>query len=98
MQKTKTEVLVLDPYLLVELVEEERETESGLIIASSGQERGKTIFLADVIETPTEERVIDEGARILFTGANSHKVEVDGKDYLIIKREQVVAVTADITV
>ena len=92
----KTEVVMIKPFILVKLIEEETETESGLIIAGGGQQRGKTIFDAEVVEVPVDERVLTKGSRIMFTGANSHKIEVDGEEHLVIKEDQLVAITAKV--
>lgn len=82
----------MDDRVLVELVEEENKTSSGIIIPDTAKEKPT---MGKVIAVGTDEDLqekIKEGDKILFGKYGGEDISVDGKDYKIIQRADILAV------
>jgi chaperonin GroES len=82
----------LDDRILVEPVEEESKTASGLYIPDTAQEKPR---LGSVIAVGTDEDLrekIKEGDRVLFAKYGGEEIEIDNKTYKIIQRSDILAV------
>lgn len=82
----------LDDRILVEPVEEESKTASGLYIPDTAKEKPR---LGSVIAVGTDEDLrekIKEGDRVLFAKYGGEEIEIDNKSYKIIQRSDILAV------
>ncbi len=85
----------LDDRVLVEFVEEESKTPSGLYIPDTAKEKPR---MGVVIEVGTDEDLkekIKKGNKILFTKYGGEEIEADGKTYKIVQRSDILAVIED---
>jgi len=103
---TKTnlkERLTLKPtagYLLVEPVEIERKTASGIVLPESHEEkpqRGKVLAVgsAQITDSGTKkEAPCAIGDTVVYKQWGGNEVKIEGKEYLIVKFEDILAVEA----
>ena len=85
----------LDDRLLVEAVEEQERTPSGLYIPDTAKEKPRT---GKVLAVGTDEDLqekIKEGDKILFAKYGGEEVEMDGTLLKILQRSDVLAVVED---
>ncbi len=85
----------LDDRVLVEIYEEEEKTKGGIIIPDTAKEKPR---MGKVVEVGTDEdlkELIKVGDKILFAKYGGEEVEMDGKDYVILSRSDVLAVLKD---
>ncbi len=83
----------LDDRVLVQPLEEvESRTSSGIIIPDTAKEKPR---IGVVIAVGTDEDLrekVKEGDRILFAKYGGEEVEIDGKEYRIISRSDILAI------
>ncbi len=82
----------LDDRVLVEPIEEESKTTSGIIIPDTAKEKPR---IGKVIAVGTDEDLrekIKEGDRILFAKYGGEEVSANGKELKIIQRSDILAV------
>ncbi|GBD91150.1 10 kDa chaperonin [bacterium BMS3Abin04] len=82
----------MDDRVLVELLEEESKTASGIIIPDSAKEKPT---MGKVVAVGTDEDLqehIKEGDKILFGKYGGEDISLDGVDYKIIQRSDILAV------
>lgn len=82
----------MDDRLVLELVQEEEKTASGLIIPDTAKEKP---IMGKVIAVGTDEDLrekIKEGDTVLFAKYGGEEINFDSKDYKIVQRADVLAV------
>lgn len=81
----------LSERILIEPVQEEEKTESGIFIPDTAKkdepEQGMVIAVGS-----DEEIEVKKGDRVLFKKYGPTKIKVDDKEYLIAKQEDILAV------
>lgn len=85
----------LDDRILVELIEEETKTTSGIIIPDTAKEKPR---MGKVIAVGTDEDLrekIKEGDRVLFAKYGGEEISTNGKELKIIPRSDILAVVED---
>jgi chaperonin GroES len=85
----------MDDRLVLELIEEEQKTASGLYIPDSAKEKP---IMGRVIAVGTDEDLrekIKEGDKVLFAKYGGEEINLDKKDYKIVQRSDVLAVIED---
>ncbi|MCS7228610.1 MAG: co-chaperone GroES [Candidatus Kryptonium sp.] len=86
----------LDDRVLVEPLEEvESKTKSGIIIPDTAKEKPR---IGIVVAVGTDEDLrskVKEGDKILFAKYGGEEIEMDGKEYRIISRSDILAVIED---
>jgi len=85
----------MDDRVLIEVMEAEEKTASGLIIPDTAKEKPR---MGVVIAVGTDEDLqekVKEGNKVLFTKYGDDEVEMNGKEYKIIQRADVLAVVED---
>lgn len=85
----------LDDRLLVEPIEEEERTSSGLYIPDTAKEKPR---MGKVIAVGTDEDLrekISEGDKILFAKYGGEEIEMNNAVYKILQRSDVLAVVED---
>ncbi|MDA1000868.1 MAG: co-chaperone GroES [bacterium] len=99
MAKVKTKIQPLQDRLLVKRVEEEEEAQGGIIIPDSAKEKpqeGEVVAVGPGKVTDDGKRQVMElkpGDRILFAKYAGTEVKVEGEEYLIMREDDVLAVT-----
>lgn len=82
----------MDDRILVEPLEEENKTSSGIIIPDTAKEKPTT---GKVIAVGTDEDLqgkIKVGDKVLYAKYGGEEISVEGKDYKIIQRADILAV------
>lgn len=72
--------------VLAELVEDEKKTESGIIIPDTAKEKpqkGKVVAVGEDVE------LVQEGDEILFAKYSGNELKFDNKDYIILKEDEI---------
>ena len=85
----------MDDRVLVEIFEEEEKTASGIIIPDTAKEKPR---MGKVIAVGTDEDLqeyIKEGDKILFAKYGGEEIELDGKEYKVVQRADILAVVED---
>ncbi len=84
--------------ILVERVDAEEKTASGIIIPDTAKEKpqeGKVIAVGPGLKDKAGKLIpmdVKKGDRILFVKYGGTEVKLDGKDYLILKEDDVMGV------
>jgi chaperonin GroES len=82
----------MDDRVMIEIVEEESKTDSGIIIPDTAKEKPT---MGKVVAVGTDEDLqehVKEGDKVLFAKYGGEEIEVDGKEYKIIQRADILAV------
>jgi len=89
----------LADYVLIEPIKEEEKTQSGIILPQTAEkerpEQGKVIAVGSGKRNkngqiiPVEVKV---GQKVLFTKYGPNEIKIDGKEYLIAKEEDILAI------
>lgn len=85
----------MDDRVLVQPVEEESKTSSGIIIPDSAKEKPT---MGEVIAVGTDEDLQDKvkvGDKVLYAKYGGEDLSFDGKDYKIISRADILAVVEE---
>jgi chaperonin GroES len=85
----------MDDRLLIELVEEETKTSSGIIIPDTAKEKPR---MGVVVAVGTDEDLqskVKVGDKVLFAKYGGEEITADGKEYKIVQRSDVLAVVED---
>jgi chaperonin GroES len=85
----------LDDRVLLEPAEAEEKTASGIIIPDSAKEKPR---VGTVIAVGTDEDLrekVKEGNKVLFAKYGGDDVEMNGKEYRILQRSDILAVIED---
>ncbi|HSX53047.1 MAG TPA: co-chaperone GroES [Patescibacteria group bacterium] len=75
-------------YVLVQQEAAESKTASGLYLPEGAKEKPK---IAKVLAVGSEVKDIKAGDRIVYGGYSNEDVKIDGKEYILIKLENVYA-------
>ncbi len=82
----------MDDRLVLELIEEELKTKSGLYIPDTAKEKP---IMGKVVAVGTDEDLrekIKEGDKVLFAKYGGEEISFDDKNYKIVQRSDVLAV------
>ena len=85
----------MDDRLVLELLEEETKTKSGLYIPDTAKEKP---IMGKVVAVGTDEDLrekIKEGDKVLFAKYGGEEISFDDKSYKIVQRSDVLAVIED---
>lgn len=89
----------LSDYILIEPIKEEEKTKSGILLPETvdreKSEQGKVIAVGPGKRTSADKIIpmnIKVGQKVLFTKYGPSEIKVDGKEYLIAKQEEILAV------
>lgn len=78
----------LGDYVVAEEEAAQKKTASGLYLPDSAAEKPK---IAQVVATGKAVREIKSGDRIIYKGYSTNDVKVDGKEYILVKEEDILA-------
>ncbi|MEJ2636564.1 MAG: co-chaperone GroES [Calditrichia bacterium] len=82
----------IDDRLLIEVVEEEEQRVGTIIIPDTAKEKPR---MGTVIAVGTDEdlkETFKEGDKVLFAKYGGDEIKLDGNDYLIVQRSDVLAI------
>jgi chaperonin GroES len=85
----------LDDRVLIEISTEEEKTSGGIIIPDTAKEKPR---MGTVVAVGTDEdlkEVIKENDKVLFAKYGGEEIKLDGKDYVILQRSDILAVVKD---
>lgn len=75
--------------IVLEQLEQEEKTKSGIILPDGAQEKPK---MAKVLAVGTEVKEVKEGDTVLYKSYGPDDVKVEGKDYMVAKEEDILAI------
>ena len=84
--------------VVIELVEQEEKTASGIVLPDSAKEKqqeGRVVAVGSGRVTDSGERIaleVSEGDRIIFSKFAGTEVKYDGTEYLILRESDILAV------
>ncbi|MBM7646595.1 chaperonin GroES [Scopulibacillus daqui] len=84
--------------IVIETVEKEEKTASGIVLPDSAKEKpqeGRVVATGTGRVTDNGERValeVSEGDRVIFSKYAGTEVKYDGKEYLILRQDDILAV------
>jgi chaperonin GroES len=93
-------VIPLNDKILVERVEAEEKTAGGIVLPDTAREKpkqGKVLALGDgkVLDSGKRQTFqVKKGDRVLFTSYAGSEIKVEGKEYLIMSEEDVLAIVS----
>ena len=89
----------LSDHILVEPLKEEEKTKSGILLPETAEkerpEQGKVVAVGPGRKTNAGKIIpidIEVGDKILFTKYSPNEIKIDGKEYLILKQEDILAI------
>jgi chaperonin GroES len=74
--------------IVLEQLEQEEQTKSGIILPDSAQEKPK---MAKVLAVGKDVKEVKEGDVVLYKSYGPDDVKVDNKDYMVAKEEDILA-------
>ena len=92
------QVSPLQDYILIEPIEEEETTPAGIVIPDTAKEKpqeGEVVAVGPGSKTKEGKRVemdVKEGDRVIYKKWGGNDVKVNGKDMLIVREEDILAV------
>lgn len=84
--------------IVIELIEQEEKTASGIVLPDSAKEKpqeGKVVAVGSGRVADNGERIsmeLNEGDAVVFSKYAGSEVKYDGKDYLILRESDVLAI------
>ncbi len=93
-------VVPLNDKILVERLEAESTTAGGIVLPDSAKEKpkqGKVLSLGEGKRLDNGQRApfqVTVGDRVLFSSYSGHEITVEGKEYLIMTEDDVLAVVS----
>jgi chaperonin GroES len=100
-KKTKKTMNIkpLSDHILIEPIKEEEKTKSGILLPETADkerpEQGKVVAVGPGKKNDSGQIIamdIEVGQRVLFTKYGPNEIKVDGKEYLIAKQEDILAI------
>lgn len=85
----------LDDRVLLEPLPAEEKTSSGLIIPDSAKEKPRVGIVIAVGTDEDLKEKIKEGNKVLFAKYGGDEIELNGKEYRILQRSDILAVVED---
>ena len=85
----------IDDRVLLEPLEAEEKTASGLIIPDSAKEKPRIGVVVAVGTDDDLKEKVKEGSKILFAKYGGDEVEINGKEYRLIQRSDILALVED---
>lgn len=85
----------LDDRVLLEPMPAEEKTSSGLIIPDSAKEKPRVGVVIAVGTDDDLKEKIKEGNKVLFAKYGGDEIEMNGKEYRILQRSDILAVVED---
>ncbi len=89
----------LSDHILIEPIKEEEKTKSGIFLPDTAQkekpEQGMVIAVGDGKKTDDGKIVpvsVRAGQKVLFTKYGPSEIKIDGKEYLIAREEDILAI------
>jgi chaperonin GroES len=93
-------VIPLNDKILVERVEAEEKTAGGIVLPDTAKEKpkqGKVLSLGEgkVLDNGKRQAFqVKKGDRVLFTSYAGSEIKVEGKEYLIMSEEDILAIVS----
>ncbi|MFN3699307.1 MAG: co-chaperone GroES [Dictyoglomus sp.] len=82
-------ILPLEDRILVKVLREEEKTPSGIILPDVAKEKPQ---IAEVIEVGDDESIkVKRGDKIIFAKYSGTEIKIDGEDYLILNKSDILA-------
>jgi chaperonin GroES len=92
----KAKLIPLEDHILVEAIEEENKTKSGIILPDSKEKpsKGKVVAVGNgkILDNGTRAPIdVKVGDTVYFTKYSPDELDVDGTKYLVIKQSSILA-------
>lgn len=77
--------------VIIKRLEAENKTASGIVLPDSAKEKPEE---GEVVEVGKDVKEVKKGDKVVFSKYSPSEVKQDGKEYLIVKEEDVLAIIA----
>ncbi len=93
---SKAQFIPLEDHILVEAIEEENKTKSGILLPESKEKpsKGKVVAVGNgkILDNGTRAPIdVKVGETVYFTKYSPDEIDVDGIKYLVIKQSSILA-------
>lgn len=78
--------------VLVERIEEEKKTNSGIIIPDNATEKPSVGVIMEISKEVEKEGEVKKGDKVLFGKYQGNEVKVDGKDFIVLESKDIFGV------
>ena len=79
--------------VVIQMVEQEEKTAGGLFLPTKAQEKLQFATVLVVSEfTEEKDRQVQVGDRVVFEKYTGTEVKLDGKEYIIVKEQDIIAI------
>ncbi|MCI7411383.1 co-chaperone GroES [Helicobacter bilis] len=78
--------------VLVERIEEEKKTASGLIIPDNATEKPSIGVIKEVSKEVEKDDEVKKGDKVLFGKYKGNEVKIDNKDFIVLESEDILGV------
>ena len=78
--------------VLVERIEEEKKTASGLIIPDNATEKPRIGVIKEVSKEVEKDGEVKKGDKVLFGKYKGNEVKIDNKDFIVLESEDILGV------
>jgi chaperonin GroES len=85
----KSKIKPLADYALIELLEKETTLPSGIVIPDTAKEKPQE---GKIVSVGPEVKEVKKGDTVIFKKWGGTEVDIEGKEYLLVKEEDVLAV------
>ncbi|MDE1970846.1 MAG: co-chaperone GroES [Patescibacteria group bacterium] len=92
----------LSDHVFIESMKDEIKTKSGIVLPDSAEKekpmKGKVIAVGAGKVSDKGERIamsVKKGDTVLFTKYTPHEIKVDGKEYLVVRESDILAVLSE---
>lgn len=78
--------------VLVERIEEEKKTSSGLIIPDNATEKPSIGVIKELSKEVEKEDELKKGDKVLFGKYKGNEVKIDNQDYIVLESEDILGI------
>lgn len=82
----------LEKRVLVERIEEEKKTNSGIIIPDNATEKPSIGIIVEVSKDVEKEGEVKKGDKVLFGKYKGNEVKIDNKDFIVLEFADILGV------
>ena len=92
----KTPIKMLHDRILVELDQEsgERRSSGGIVIPATAAMGARRLAWSRVVAAGPQARAVEVGDRVLFDADDRHEVDLQSKDYVLLRERDIHAIAA----
>lgn len=78
--------------VLVERIEEEKKTNSGLIIPDNATEKPSIGIIKELSKETKEENELKKGDKVLFGKYKGNEIKIDNQEFIVLESEDILGI------